>query len=235
VHLGGEDLRSTHHPNEIAQAEAATGKTPFVKYWIHGAFLLVNGGRMGKSLGNAYTISDLQDKGFAPLDLRYFYMTGHYRKQLNFTFDGLRSAQTALKTLREHTLRFKQETDRTVLSEEKLLKVNGFRDRFDAALADDLNMPAALAVVWEVVKSNIPGTDKYDLLIEFDEVLGLQLNDWQQPTVAVPAEVWQLVGERDEARKAKNFLLADNLRERIKDLGFEVEDKGDGSTVKPVN
>jgi len=92
IHIGGEDLRSTHHPNEIAQSECATGKKPFVKYWLHGAFLQIDGGRMGKSLGNAYTITDIVNKGFLPEHLRYFYLTGHYRQPLNFTWESLENA-----------------------------------------------------------------------------------------------------------------------------------------------
>jgi cysteinyl-tRNA synthetase len=232
IHLGGEDLRSTHHPNEIAQAEAATGKKPFVKYWVHGSFLLVDGGRMGKSLGNAYTLSDLKEKGFSPLDLRYFYLTGHYRKQLNFTFEALKSAQSALQSLREQVARFKDETERTVLSEEKLDKVNEYRSRFEVVVGNDLNMPEALAVVWEVVKSNIPGTDKYDLITDFDRVLGLQLSAWQAETVEVPAAVWELVGRREQARQDKDFAAADKLRDEIKQIGFEVEDSQDGPVIK---
>lgn len=232
IHLGGEDLRSTHHPNEIAQAEAATGKKPFVKYWVHGAFLLVDGGRMGKSLGNAYTLTDIGVKGFSPQDLRYFYLTGHYRKQLNFTWEALKAAQTALQTLRESVYRFRQETDRTVLSEEKLQKVNQYRARFEEAVANDLNMPEALAVVWEVVKSNIPGTDKYDLLVEFDQVLGLELATWCP--AEIPAEVIALAEAREHARQHKDFVRADVIRQQIAGLGYEVQDSQSGPIVKKV-
>ncbi len=107
IHLGGEDLKSVHHPNEIAQSEAATGKKPFVKYWLHGAFLLVDGGRMGKSLGNAYTLRDIGKKGFDPMALKYFYMTGHYRKQLNFTWEVLRAADIAYQKLKNHVIELK--------------------------------------------------------------------------------------------------------------------------------
>ncbi|MEK9184093.1 MAG: cysteine--tRNA ligase, partial [Patescibacteria group bacterium] len=107
VHLGGEDLKSVHHPNETAQSEAATGKKPFVKYWLHGAFLLVDGGRMGKSLGNAYTLRDVEKKGFDPMALKYFYLTGHYRKQLNFTWGALEAANNAYQKLKNHIAEFK--------------------------------------------------------------------------------------------------------------------------------
>ena len=172
IHVGGEDLRSTHHPNEIAQAEGDTGKKPFVKYWVHGAFLLVDSGRMGKSLGNAYTVADIVAKDFDPLALRYFYMTGHYRKQINFTWDSLKAASIALGKLREIEV-----GERVQLSSEKLEKVELYQTQFREALENDLNMPAALSVVWEMVKSNISNYDKVDLLNQFDRVLGLRLGD----------------------------------------------------------
>lgn len=231
IHIGGEDLRATHHPNEIAQSEAATGAKPFVKYWLHGAFLLVDGGRMGKSLGNAYTFADLVKRGFEPLDVRYFFLTGHYRKQLNFTWEALTSAKTALHTLREMTARFKAETDRTVLSNEKMEHIEALSQRFEAALADDLNLPQALAVAWEAAKSNIPGPDKYDLLVDFDRVLGLGLADWQPEQVVIPEVVSRLAEAREEARKAKDFAKADALREEIAKLGFEVLDSADGPVI----
>ena len=164
IHVGGEDLRSTHHPNEIAQAEGATGKHPFVATWVHGAFLLVDGGRMGKSLGNAYTVADIVAKGYDPLALRYFYMGGHYRRQINFTWEALTSAQVALTKLREaYRAANDDKTDRTVLSSEKLAKIEEYQNDFQSALENDLNMPEALATLWEVIKSNIPNYDKIDL------------------------------------------------------------------------
>ena len=126
IHIGGEDLKSTHHPNEIVQSEAASGKKPFVKYWIHGAFLQVDGGRMGKSLGNAYRLQDLEKKGFEPLVLRYFYLTGHYRKPLNFTFKALKGVSEAYKKLRSITAGWKGVKGRTELSEEKITKVQEY-------------------------------------------------------------------------------------------------------------
>ncbi len=174
IHVGGEDLRSTHHPNEIAQAEGATGVHPFVKTWVHGAFLLVDGGRMGKSLGNAYTVSDIKARGIDPLALRYFYMTGHYRKQLNFTWEALNAAAVALGKLRKLYLGFvADQTDRTQLSSEKLDQLEKYQAEFREAIENDLAMPKALATVWGMVKSNIPNYDKAELLREWDQVLGL--------------------------------------------------------------
>jgi cysteinyl-tRNA synthetase len=228
LHVGGEDLRSTHHPNEIAQAEGATGKKPFVKYWVHGAFLLVDGGRMGKSLGNAYTVADIVAKDIDPLALRYFYMTGHYRKQLNFTWEALSAAAAALARLRAvYQAASADHSNRTELSPEKMAKVEEYQAKFRAALSNDLNMPGALAVVWEVAKSNIPNYDKLDLLTQFDGVLGLHLE--KKSTVEgelIPVQVEKLIEQREEMRRMRNFAEADKIRLDIEKLGYHLEDKG---------
>lgn len=233
IHIGGEDLRSTHHPNEIAQSEAATGKRPFVKYWLHGAFLQVDGGRMGKSLGNAYTLHDIEAKGFSPLALRYFYLTGHYRRPLNFTWEGLTAAEKGYARLVDLTGRFRDERERVSLSVEKLAKIDAFREAFLKAISTDFNLPEALAVVWELVKSNVPGRDKYDLVIEFDRVLGLELAQAPGSKLQVPNEIELLVTKREELRAKKQFAEADTVREEIEKRGYRVEDRVTGPLVKP--
>jgi cysteinyl-tRNA synthetase len=225
IHVGGEDLRSTHHPNEIAQSEGATGKH-FVNYWVHVSFLTIDDGRMGKSLGNAYTLQDIQKKGFTPLDLRYFYLTGHYRKQLNFTWEAFEAAKIALAKLRSQMASFKEAHERTVLSGEKMAKIKEFQEEFKKALENDLNMPQALAVAWEVVKSNIPDYDKYDLLISFDEVLGLKLSQVSSHEYQVSPETQELLDEREQLRKEKKFSEADAIRDKLKaEFDYEVRDK----------
>ncbi|OGG30421.1 cysteine--tRNA ligase, partial [Candidatus Gottesmanbacteria bacterium RIFCSPLOWO2_01_FULL_49_10] len=175
IHTGGIEHTAVHHPNEIAQSEGATGKQ-FVRYWIHHGHLMMDGAKMSKSLGNIVSVEDVVNKGFDPLALRYFYLTAHYRKPMNFTWEALTAAQNALSELRlQLSAISRQQSERTTLSEEKLEKVDAYRKKFDKALSHDLNMPQALAVAWEVVKSNIPSPDKYDLILDFDEVLGLQL------------------------------------------------------------
>jgi cysteinyl-tRNA synthetase len=229
IHAGGEDLRSTHHPNEIAQAEGATGKHPFVTTWVHGAFLLVDGGRMGKSLGNAYTVADIVAKGFDPLALRYFYMTGHYRRQINFTWDSLQAASTALTKLREvYQAAKKDQSERTNLSTEKLEKIESYQNDFTTALENDLNMPEALSTVWEVAKSNIPNYDKVDLLSQFDRVLGFNLDKEvvMNKGEEVPEQVEKLIEQREAVRKMRNYAEADKIRQDIEKLGYRVEDKG---------
>lgn len=231
IHTGGEDHLSVHHPNEIAQSEAASGKKPFVKYWVHTAFLMVDGKKMSKSLGNFYTIEDIESKGYDPLSLRYLYLTTHYRKQMNFTWESLSAAQTSLLKLREIASSLRGGSDRNVLSEEKLSKVEDYQNRFGSAVNDDLNMPEALAVTWEVVKSNIPTGDKYDLLMTFDEILGLDLSKAME--VTVPGEVALLLKKREEARNSQNFSEADKLRKEIENFGFSVKDTPQGVKLLP--
>ncbi|KKU44892.1 MAG: Cysteine-tRNA ligase [Microgenomates group bacterium GW2011_GWA2_46_7] len=231
-----KDLKSTHHPNEIAQAEGATGKQPFVKYWVHGAFILIDGGRMGKSLGNAYTVVDLVEKKIDPLALRYFYLTGHYRKQLNFTWEGLSGANTALTKLREIYQATVGEQGRTVISSEKLDKVQQYVTRFRERIQDDLDLPGALAVTWEVAKSNIPGRDKAELLADFDRVLGLKLNEQKigLRESVVPEQVEKLIEQRETVRKMRNYAEADKIRLDIEKLGYRVEDKGGRSRAVKI-
>lgn len=231
VHFGGEDLRQTHHPNEIVQSEAATNKK-FVNYWVHTTFLKINGKRMGKSLGNFYTVDDLIQKGYDPLSLRYLFLTAHYRDTLNFTWESLTSAQNSLKKLKELTFSLKNEKERTVLSKEKEEKIEKYRYEFIRNLSDDLDTPKALAVLWEMLKSNVPSYDKYDLMISFDEILGLNLGLSKE--VIVPEEIKQLVQKREALRKSGNFKEADKIREEIKEKGFDLEDTSDKAKVKPV-
>ncbi len=224
IHIGGEDLKSTHHPNEIAQSEAATGKKPFSKYWVHGAFLLVDGGRMGKSLGNAYTLHDIEAKSIDPLALRYFYLTGHYRKQLNFTWGALEAAQTALDKLRNMVASW----------EEPAIGCAEFEGKFKDAIEDDLNMPEALAILWDTAKSDYPGRAKKQSILKFDEVLGLDLKNShlrQGFGGQATEEVEELLVKREELRMEKKFEEADEVREEIEAMGYLVEDLPEGSRL----
>lgn len=241
IHTGGEDLRQTHHPNEIAQSEAATGKK-FVNYWLHGAHLQVDGGRMGKSLGNAYTISDLEKKGFDPLALRYLYMTGHYRDPLNFTWESLQAVQNALNNLRETVREWTVPnviasdkrgdlTKNTVVASSPTQNDNTYYQRFLYALNNDLGTPQALALMWEMVKSDLEDEKKAEILLKMDIVLGLKLDEYVGKKIEIPEEVQKLVAEREEARKQKNFIKSDELREKIYDLGFEVKDTSAGTKL----
>ena len=224
IHGGAVDLIIPHHEAEIAQMEAASGKKPLVKYWIHTAFLMVNGQKMSKSLGNFYTINDVVQKGYDPLALRYLILSSQYKDQLNFTWESLTAAQNGLKNLKSQIVNLKSQNDRTVLSEEKENKVDVFRNDFLGALSDDLNTPRALAVMWNMLKSNIPSTDKLDLAFSFDEVLGLRLSEITNSKIQIPDNIQILMDKREELRKQKNFEEADKIRKQIEQLGFEVID-----------
>lgn len=223
IHTGGEDHLSIHHPNEIAQSEAATGKSPFVKYWLHTAFLLVDGKKMSKSLGNFYRVDDVEKKGFDPIALRYLYLSAHYRDPQNFTWEALEAAGVALEKLRTQISSLKSQDDRSVLSEEKATKVDMFRNDFMLAVNDDLNTPKALAVAWEMLKSNIPSSDKYELATSFDEVLGLKLSE-PPKKIEIPDEIRTLMKRREDLRREKKFAEADELRKQIEEAGFAVND-----------
>jgi len=233
IHTGGVEHIPIHHTNEIAQSEAITGKQ-FVKYWLQADHLLINGEKMSKSLGNYYRLKDLEEKGFSPLALRYLFLTASYRLQMNFTWKAMEGAQNAYDSLRNQISTLKSQIkERVSLSEEKLEKIDLFRQKFTEAVNDDLNTAIALAVVWEVVKSNLPSEDKYDLLRLFDEVLGLgfdQIEDNRRETV-IPPDVQELIKKREQLRKEKQWSKADSVRKQIEEKGFLVEDTPTGSSV----
>ena len=224
IHTGGEDHISIHHPNEIAQSEGASGKSPFVKYWLHTAFLMVDGKKMSKSLENFYTVADIEKKGFDPIALRYLYLGGHYRDPINFTWESLQSSQNAFDKLKKQVSSLKTEGDRTVLSEEKNDKVESFRNDFMTAVNDDLNTSKALSVLWEMLKSNIPSGDKYDLAMSFDEVLGLRLSEARNTNIEIPNNIKILISKREQLRKNKKFEEADKIRKQIEKMGHTVND-----------
>ena len=219
IHCGGVDHVAIHHTNEIAQSEGATGK-PFVRVWLHGEFLLMNSAKMAKSAGGFVTLSDLSQKGFAPLDYRYHCFTAHYRKQLDFTWEALESARISRRRLAEAA--------RALAGEAPRVGCADFSQRFKGALCDDLNMPAALAVVWDALKSDLPGGAKKALLEEAESVLALDLFKAEK-AAEVPPEVASLLDRRAQARAAKNFALSDEIRKKIEELGYLVKDGKDGA------
>ncbi|MBI2051759.1 cysteine--tRNA ligase [Candidatus Roizmanbacteria bacterium] len=230
IHTGGVDHLSVHHENEIAQSESATGK-PFVRFWFHNEFLLVEGQKMSKSLGNIYTVDDVVKKGIEPAALRLLYLQTHYRKQLNFTWEAARAAQEAYNRLKEYVIALCKETQRTTLSAEKLKQIDSYRQKFADAIANDLQMPQALAVMWDALKSNIPATDKLDLVVNFDQVLGLKLKDIKEEKI--PKEILDLAKKRVQARKQNDFETADLLRKEIQRKGYRIEDTEDSFVLKP--
>lgn len=229
LHIGGDDIRSTHHPNEIAQSQGATGKQ-FVKHWVHGALILIDGERMSTSKGNNYKVGDIIDKGYDPLALRYLYFSTHYKQILNFTWDGLEAASNALIKLRKQVSELKKMNQRTELSEEKQKKVDEIKANFLKAVNDDLNMPQALAIVWDMFKSNIPSPDKYDLALLFDEVLGFKLNESPEE-VEIPEEIKKLILQREVFRKVGNYEEADKIRNQIEAAGYRLDDTEQGVKI----
>lgn len=234
VHTGGEDNIFPHHENEIAQSEAATGK-PFVRYWVHIRHNLVDGQKMSKSKGNFYILQDLVDKGFNPLSYRYLCLNTHYRTNLNFTLEGLKGAQNSLENLYD-TLR---ELKSTILTFATTVKKGGksnnlggdYQKKFLEAVNDDLNMPKALSVVWKLVKDERVGPqEKYSLLLDFDKVLGLKLDEVKE--IKIPQRVKELVEEREKYRKSGEFDKADETRKKVEKLGFKIEDTEKGSKIR---
>ncbi|MDO8488201.1 MAG: cysteine--tRNA ligase [bacterium] len=228
IHTGGEDHLSIHHPNEIAQAEAATGK-PLARYWVHHGFLMVDGAKMSKSLGNVYRVTDVMDKGFSSLALRYFFLTAHYKTPQNFTWSAVAAAQSAYDKVVSFVRGAQTSAvTRISLSKEKLKKIDEYRDRFWTVLNNDMNVPQGLAVMWEMLKSNIPDRDKLDLLLDFDQVLGLDLVNISE--IAVPDEVKQLAAERERLRKSGEFVKADEVRMQVEKMGYTINDTAHGPT-----
>ncbi len=228
IHTGGIDHIPVHHTNEIAQSEAATGKT-FVKYWVHHNFLQVDGEKMSKSKKNFYRIEEIEAKGFEPPALRYLFLTAHYRDKLNFTWESLGSVQNALNNLREQIRGWKEENG---LSEQANIESNPFWQRFAEAARNDLNMPQAVGVLWDMVHSSEPASMKAKVILEMDKILGLELDKYLGKKIEVPAGVMKLVHQRETARKSGNFKESDKLRAEIKKLGYEVEDTPSGPKVK---
>lgn len=221
IHTGGIDHIPVHHENEIAESEAATDKL-FVKYWVHHRFILVDGEKMSKSKKNFYTIDDIKNKGFDPLALRYLFLTAHYRDPINFTWKSLEAAANALDNLRG-------------IARDWALPDIGcaeYERQFEETINNDLNLPQALAVVWEMVKSDNPSSSKAQSLLKFDQVLGLNLDEYIAKKKEVPKEVMELVQAREQARKQKDFKKADELRKKVKKLGFKIEDTTEEPRVK---
>lgn len=231
IHTGGVDHIPTHHENEIAQSKGATGKIP-AKTWMHVEFLQVDGGKMSKSLGNTYTLAQLQEKGIEPLAYKLFCYTAHYRTKLNFTFDGAYSAQKALNRLRESYLKHSSGEER--IEDEEIKK---YYNRFIEAVNDDLNLPLAMGIVWEVARNEKQSKQFAKLLLDFDEILGLDLQNAKkyldnQKEIELPEEIKNLINERKLARENKNWELSDKIRNELEEKGYTVKDTKNGMEVE---
>lgn len=233
IHSGGVDHIPIHHENEIAQNEAISDEKS-VNYWMHGEFMLVNGGKMSKSLGNVYTISQLEEKGYSALDFRFFCLNAHYRKKLNFTFEALSAAKISrerlLSGVYQHKIAKTSHTESAVLE--------NYKQQFNNAINDDINIPLALGVLFSMLKEP-KSIDIYNLSLEFDKVLGLSLSKAVAPqnndsTLVYPEEVAKLVAERAQAKKDKDFALSDEIRVKINELGYSISDTREGVKITKI-
>lgn len=222
IHTGGEDLIFPHHEDEIAQSEAAFGKK-FVNYWSHAGYLLVDGKKMARSLGNFYVLDDIIKKGYDPLAFRYLTLTTHYKSRLNFTWESLEASQNALNNLYREVSSYGKPAKEILVD---------FDERFLGAINDDLDMPKALTIVQELIDSKEEDAKKLATLIKFDEVLGLSIRD--NVGGQIPEEVEELVKERQAARIAKDWAKSDELREKIAEAGYEVIDAGRVPKLKKI-
>ncbi len=227
IHTGGIDHIPVHHENEIAQGKGYCGKIP-AHYWMHVEFLQINGGKMSKSLNNLYTLKDLKDRGYSPLEYRMFNFSSIYRKKINFTFEAMDSAKIALKRLKDGYQRHLNGKDKVETE-----VIEKFKEDFLNAINDDLNMPQAMSVVWNAIKYEKKSKEIADMLLDFDRVLGLEIGKLEQGE-ELPKEILELVEKRKKAREEKDWKLSDNLRDEIIKLGYNIKDTKDGMEISKI-
>ena len=218
IHCGGIDHLAVHHTNEIAQSEAAFDK-PLANYWLHGEYLLVNNGKMSKSGNNFITIQTLEEKKFSPIAYRYFLLQTHYRKQLNFSFESLRAAQNGLS----HLYNSARELPQKGLDNKKI------KEKFLQLINNDLYIAGALALVWDTIKQR---TISQETLIQFDKILGLKIKESLKKKDTATAKTQEIVTQRDEARKKKDWKKSDQLRDKLIEMGYEVKDSSKGTEIR---
>lgn len=243
IHTGGIDHIPVHHENEIAQSEAATGKQ-FVKWWVHHAFLKVNGEKMSKSKGNFYTLKDLQERNIDPMAVRYLFLQTHYRQEMNFTWESLEAAQNAYKKLVKEIHQLLVE-DEQWYKERKMQKLNihlgsskegsAYIENFGKAISYDLNIPRALSIFWDVINHTIISADeKLETIYSFDQIFKLGIKDIKITTQLIPDDILEIKKEMDLAREEKNFQKSDELRKQLEDQGYTVENTQAGTVVKKI-
>lgn len=227
LHTGGVDHIPVHHENEIAQSEALLGH-PAVRYWMHSEFMMVDGGKMSKSLRNAYTVADLKAKGYDPLAFRYLCLNAHYRNKLNFTWEAMEGAATSYRRLLEAALAHKRGTDAAPDIPAQAL------EEFFQAINDDLNVPKALGIVWVLAKQGQKSPAIYEALLKMDVILALDLGKCEeklQTQQELPQEILDLIAQRNEARASKDWALSDQLRGALTEKGYQVLDTKEGTKV----
>ncbi len=227
IHTGGIDLVPTHHENEIAQSRGKCGKIP-AKYWMHGEYLLINGGKMSKSLGNAYLVKDFKDRGYDPIVYKLFSYSCHYRNKLNFTWEGIEATAKSLERLRNSYQTNLNGNDELTSQDKENLK--NIEENFHKAINDDLNMPLAMSFVWEVAKYEKKNLEVAKLLQKFDTVLGIKIDEISSK-YEIPEEILNLIEQRKQARQIKDWSKSDELRDLIAQKGYIVKDTKDGMEV----
>ena len=224
IHTGGIDLIPTHHTNEIAQSECATGKSPFVRVWLHSEHVDVGGERMAKSGGNFLKLGSLIEKGINPLAYRFWLLMAHYRTKMNFNWEALEGAENALKRLYKLYIELGEASGTIDLK---------YQETFRKHVFDDLDTPGGLTVLWDLLKDEkVSNLDKKATVLDFDKVLGLGFADLKEEIV--PEKVMKLVEERERARKGKDWKRSDEIRKRANDLGYNIEDTSSGPKVSKI-
>ncbi len=224
IHTGGIDLIPTHHTNEIAQSESATGKKPFVKFWIHSEHIDVGGLKMAKSEGNFLRLESLHEKGIDPIAYRFWILMASYRTKMNFNWEALEGAETALKRLKALYLGLGSSVGKVD---------ENYQNKFKEAIEDDLNTPLVVSHLWDLIKDeSVSNEDKKATLLDYDRVLGLGLGNLKEEVI--PEEVSKLVTEREQSRTEKDFKKSDDLRAQINSLGYEVKDTSEGQKVSKI-
>lgn len=231
IHTGGVDNIFPHHENEMAQSEGATGKQ-FVKYWMHNEWVLVDQKKMAKSFQNFYTLRDITNKGIDPIVYRFWLLMANYRTRVNFVWEALEGAETALKRL--YSLYIELGNPPSAHSGGGGGKVDKeYQQKFKEYIEDDLDTPRALSLLWDVMKDeNISNADKKATVLDFDKVFGLGFADLKEDKI--PEEILKLVDEREQARLDKDFKKSDGLRKEINSLGYEIKDTDQGPRISKI-
>ena len=228
IHTGGIDLIPTHHENEIAQSKGACGKIP-ANYWLHGEYLLINGGKMSKSLGNVYLIKDIKERGYDPIVYKLFCYSASYRNKINFTWEAMESTSKSLERLRKGYQTHRAGKDE--LNEEDIKNLSNIENGFHEAINDDMNIPLAMSFVWSAIRYEKKSSKIAQLLLKFDTVLGLEIEKEDKNEIQIPEEILKLVEERNIARKEKNWEESDRIRDLLQEKGYVVKDTKDGTKI----
>ncbi len=228
IHTGGIDLIPTHHENEIAQSKGACGKIP-ANYWLHGEYLLINGGKMSKSLGNVYLIKDIKERGYDPIVYKLFCYSASYRNKINFTWEAMESTSKSLERLRKGYQTHRAGKDE--LNEEDIKNLSNIENGFHEAINDDMNIPLAMSFVWSAIRYEKKSQKIAELLLKFDTVLGIEIEKEDKNEIQIPEEILKLVEERNIARKEKNWEESDRIRDLLQEKGYVVKDTKDGTKI----